>query len=156
MSHVAVIVRNPEYTANADDRTLRILEAFASSHGKKTASIRPALELYGLVQEHPEGKPRHSIAPVLMRSPSSMPTGSRQLSRGLRDVRLQRHSVQHESPVRARLCHAQDHPRAGAHQAGLQDCLYLGNLDALRDWGHAKDYVEMQWLMLQQEQPETL
>ena len=61
----------------------------------------------------------------------------------------------HESPAtRRNFCDPQNHPRSGQYRPRLEPCLYMGNIDALRDWGHAKDYVRMQWMMLQQEQPE--
>ena len=81
--------------------------------------------------------------------------GHRELPRELRAVRLQRHPVQPRiAAPRRDVRHPQDHPRRGPHQAGLQEKLYLGNLDAKRDWGYAKEYVEAMWLMLQQDKPD--
>ena len=159
-SHVAVSFEEPEYTANADALgTLRLLEAIRIlGLEKKTRFYQASTsELYGLVQETPQ-KRDHAVlsALALRRGQALRLLDHGELPRGLRHVRLQRHPVQPRvADPRRDLRHAQDHARRWrASSSGLQDCLYLGNLDALRDWGHARDYVEVQWLMLQQPQPE--
>jgi GDP-D-mannose dehydratase len=112
-------------------------------------------ELYGLVQETRSVKPRPSTRVRPMRWPSFMPTGSGELPRGLWHLCLQRHPVQSREPAPRRdLRDAQDHAGLANIAQGLGDCLYMGNIDSLRDWGHAKDYVRMQWMMLQQDAPE--
>jgi GDPmannose 4,6-dehydratase len=159
MSHVAVSFETPEYTANADGiGTLRLLEAIRIlGLEKKTRFYQASTsELYGLVQE----KPQKETTPFYPRSPYAVAklygywiTVNYREAYGL--YACNGILFNHESPVRGETFVTRKITRALARiKLGLQDCLYLGNLDALRDWGHAKDYVEMQWLMLQQEQPE--
>ena len=159
MSHVAVSFDTPEYTANADGvGTLRILEAIRIlGLEKKTRFYQASTsELYGLVQEIPQKE----TTPFYPRSPYAVAklygywiTVNYREAYGL--YACNGILFNHESPVRGETFVTRKITRAIARIAlGLQDCLYLGNLNALRDWGHARDYVEMQWLMLQQEQPE--
>ncbi|MGC2047688.1 MAG: GDP-mannose 4,6-dehydratase [Gallionella sp.] len=159
MSHVAVSFETPEYTANADGiGTLRILEAIRIlGLEKKTRFYQASTsELYGLVQETPQKE----TTPFYPRSPYAVAklygywiTVNYREAYGL--YACNGILFNHESPVRGETFVTRKITRALARiKLGLQDCLYLGNLDALRDWGHAKDYVEMQWLMLQQDQPE--
>ncbi len=159
MSHVAVSFETPEYTANADGiGTLRILEAIRILGMEKQTRFYQAStsELYGLVQETPQTE----TTPFYPRSPYAVAklyaywiTVNYREAYGL--YACNGILFNHESPVRGETFVTRKITRALARiKLGLQDCLYLGNLDALRDWGHAKDYVEMQWLMLQQEQPE--
>ena len=159
MSHVAVSFETPEYTANADGiGTLRILEAIRIlGLEKKTRFYQASTsELYGLVQETPQKE----TTPFYPRSPYAVAkiyaywiTVNYREAYGL--YACNGILFNHESPLRGETFVTRKITRAMARIAlGLQDCLYLGNLSALRDWGHAKDYVEMQWLMLQQEQPE--
>ena len=159
MSHVAVSFETPEYTANADGiGTLRILEAIRIlGMEKKTRFYQASTsELYGLVQETPQKE----TTPFYPRSPYAVAklyaywiTVNYREAYGI--YACNGILFNHESPVRGETFVTRKITRALARiRLGLQDCLYLGNLDALRDWGHAKDYVEMQWLMLQQEQPE--
>lgn len=159
MSHVAVSFETPEYTANADGLgTLRILEAIRIlGLEKKTRFYQASTsELYGLVQEVPQKE----TTPFYPRSPYAVAklyaywiTVNYREAYGL--YACNGILFNHESPIRGETFVTRKITRALARIAlGLQDCLYLGNLSALRDWGHAKDYVEMQWLMLQQEQPE--
>ncbi len=159
MSHVAVSFETPEYTANADGiGTLRILEAIRIlGLEKKTRFYQASTsELYGLVQEIPQTE----TTPFYPRSPYAVAklygywiTVNYREAYGL--YACNGILFNHESPLRGETFVTRKITRAMARIAlGLQDCLYLGNLSALRDWGHAKDYVEMQWLMLQQEQPE--
>ena len=159
MSHVAVSFETPEYTANADGiGTLRILEAIRIlGLEKKTRFYQASTsELYGLVQEMPQKE----TTPFYPRSPYAVAklyaywiTVNYREAYGL--YACNGILFNHESPLRGETFVTRKITRAMARIAlGLQDCLYLGNLSALRDWGHAKDYVEMQWLMLQQEQPE--
>ena len=159
MSHVAVSFETPEYTANADGiGTLRILEAIRIlGLEKKTRFYQASTsELYGLVQEIPQKE----TTPFYPRSPYAVAklygywiTVNYREAYGL--YACNGILFNHESPLRGESFVTRKITRAVARIAlGLQDCLYLGNLSALRDWGHAKDYVEMQWLMLQQEQPE--
>jgi len=159
MSHVAVSFETPEYTANADGiGTLRILEAIRIlGLEKKTRFYQASTsELYGMVQETPQKE----TTPFYPRSPYAVAklyaywiTVNYREAYGL--YACNGILFNHESPVRGETFVTRKITRALARiKLGLQDCLYLGNLDALRDWGHAKDYVEMQWLMLQQEQPE--
>ena len=159
MSHVAVSFETPEYTANADGiGTLRILEAIRIlGLEKKTRFYQASTsELYGLVQESPQTEK----TPFYPRSPYAVAklyaywiTVNYREAYGL--YACNGILFNHESPVRGETFVTRKITRALARIAlGLQDCLYLGNLSALRDWGHAKDYVEMQWLMLQQDQPE--
>jgi GDPmannose 4,6-dehydratase len=159
MSHVAVSFETPEYTANADGiGTLRILEAIRILGLEKKARFYQAStsELYGLVQETPQTE----TTPFYPRSPYAVAklyaywiTVNYREAYGL--YACNGILFNHESPLRGETFVTRKITRAMARIAlGLQDCLYLGNLSALRDWGHAKDYVEMQWLMLQQQQPE--
>ena len=156
MSHVAVSFETPEYTANADGiGTLRILEAIRIlGLEKKTRFYQASTsELYGLVQETPQTEK----TPFYPRSPYAVAklyaywiTVNYREAYGL--YACNGILFNHESPVRGETFVTRKITRAMARIAlGLQDCLYLGNLSALRDWGHAKDYVEMQWLMLQQD-----
>ena len=159
MSHVAVSFETPEYTANADGiGTLRILEAIRIlGLEKKTRFYQASTsELYGLVQETPQKE----TTPFYPRSPYAVAklygywiTVNYREAYGL--YACNGILFNHESPLRGETFVTRKITRAIARMAlGLQDCLYLGNLSALRDWGHARDYVEMQWLMLQQDQPE--
>ncbi len=159
MSHVAVSFDTPEYTANADGLgTLRILEAIRIlGMEKKTRFYQASTsELYGKVQETPQTE----TTPFYPRSPY----GVAKLY-GYWIVVNYRESYgmyacngilfNHESPIRGETFVTRKITRAVARMAlGLQECLFLGNLSALRDWGHAKDYVEAQWLILQQDNPE--
>ena len=156
MSHVAVSFETPEYTANADGiGTLRILEAIRIlGLEKKTRFYQASTsELYGLVQESPQTEK----TPFYPRSPYAVAklyaywiTVNYREAYGL--YACNGILFNHESPVRGETFVTRKITRALTRIAlGLQDCLYLGNLSALRDWGHAKDYVEMQWLMLQQD-----
>lgn len=159
MSHVAVSFETPEYTANADGLgTLRILEAIRIlGLEKKTRFYQASTsELYGLVQEVPQKE----TTPFYPRSPYAVAklygywiTVNYREAYGI--YGCNGILFNHESPIRGETFVTRKITRAMARiKLGLQDCLYLGNLNALRDWGHAKDYVEMQWLMLQQEQPD--
>ena len=159
MSHVAVSFDTPEYTANADGiGTLRILEAIRLlGLEKKTRFYQASTsELYGLVQEIPQKE----TTPFYPRSPYAVAklygywiTVNYREAYGM--YACNGILFNHESPIRGETFVTRKITRALARiKLGLQDCLYLGNLDALRDWGHARDYVEMQWLMLQQDQPE--
>ena len=158
-SHVAVSFEEPEYTANSDALgVLRVLEAIRIlGLEKKTRFYQASTsELYGLVQETPQKE----TTPFYPRSPYAVAK-----LYGYWIVVNYREAYgmyacngilfNHESPIRGETFVTRKITRALARiKLGLQDCLYLGNMDAKRDWGHAKDYVEMQWLMLQQEQPE--
>ena len=159
MSHVAVSFETPEYTANADGiGTLRILEAIRIlGMEKKTRFYQASTsELYGLVQEIPQKE----TTPFYPRSPYAVAklyaywiTVNYREAYGM--YACNGVLFNHESPLRGETFVTRKITRAIARIAlGLQDCLYLGNLSALRDWGHAKDYVEMQWMMLQQQVPE--
>ena len=156
MSHVAVSFESPEYTADADGMgTLRILEAIRIlGLEKKTRFYQASTsELYGLVQEIPQKE----TTPFYPRSPYAVAkmyaywiTVNYREAYGM--YACNGILFNHESPLRGETFVTRKITRALARIAlGLQDCLYLGNLSALRDWGHARDYVEMQWLMLQQE-----
>ncbi|CAH2030489.1 GDP-mannose 4,6-dehydratase [Trichlorobacter ammonificans] len=158
-SHVAVSFETPEYTANADAiGPLRILEAIRIlGLEKKTRFYQASTsELYGLVQEIPQKE----TTPFYPRSPYAVAklyaywiTVNYREAYGI--YGCNGILFNHESPVRGETFVTRKITRALARiKLGLQDCLYLGNLDALRDWGHAKDYVEMQWLLMQQDQPE--
>ena len=159
MSHVAVSFEEPEYTANADGiGTLRILEAIRIlGLQKKTRFYQASTsELYGLVQEIPQKE----TTPFYPRSPYAVAklygywiTVNYREAYGI--YACNGVLFNHESPLRGETFVTRKITRAIARIAlGLQDCLYLGNMSALRDWGHAKDYLEMQWMMLQQDQPE--
>jgi GDPmannose 4,6-dehydratase len=159
MSHVAVSFETPEYTANADGiGTLRLLEAIRIlGLEKKTRFYQASTsELYGLVQETPQKE----STPFYPRSPYAVAklyaywiTVNYREAYGI--YACNGVLFNHESPIRGETFVTRKITRAIARIAlGLQDCLYLGNMDALRDWGHARDYVEMQWRMLQQDVPE--
>jgi len=158
-SHVAVSFEQPEYTANSDALgALRILEAIRIlGMEKKTRFYQASTsELFGLVQEVPQKE----STPFYPRSPYAVAklyaywiTVNYREAYGM--YACNGILFNHESPVRGENFVTRKITRALARiKLGLQDCLYLGNLEAKRDWGHAKDYVEMQWLMLQQGQPE--
>lgn len=158
-SHVAVSFEEPEYTANSDAiGTLRILEAIRIlGMEKKTRFYQASTsELFGKVQEIPQKE----TTPFYPRSPYACAkiyaywiTVNYREAYGI--YACNGILFNHESPVRGETFVTRKITRALARiKLGLQDALYLGNLDALRDWGHAKDYVEMQWLMLQQETPD--
>jgi GDPmannose 4,6-dehydratase len=157
-SHVAVSFEEPEYTANSDALgPLRMLEAIRIlGLEKKTRFYQASTsELYGLVQEMPQKE----TTPFYPRSPYAVAklyaywiTVNYREAYGI--YACNGILFNHESPVRGETFVTRKITRAMARiKLGLQDCLYLGNLDARRDWGHARDYVEMQWLMLQQDQP---
>lgn len=159
MSHVAVSFETPEYTANADGiGALRILEAIRllGLEDKTRFYQASTSELYGLVQEVPQKE----TTPFYPRSPYAVAklyaywiTVNYREAYGI--YACNGILFNHESPLRGETFVTRKITRALARiYLGLQDCLYLGNMDALRDWGHARDYVEMQWLMLQQETPE--
>ncbi len=159
MSHVAVSFETPEYTANTDAiGPLRMLEAIRIlGLEKKTRFYQASTsELYGLVQESPQKE----TTPFYPRSPYAVAklyaywiTVNYREAYGI--YGCNGILFNHESPLRGETFVTRKITRALARiKLGLQDCLYLGNLDSLRDWGHAKDYVEMQWLLMQQEQPE--
>jgi GDPmannose 4,6-dehydratase len=159
MSHVAVSFETPEYTANADGvGTLRILEAIRILGMEKRTRFYQAStsELYGLVQETPQKE----TTPFYPRSPYAVAklygywiTVNYREAYGL--YACNGILFNHESPLRGETFVTRKITRAIARIAlGLQDTLYLGNLSALRDWGHARDYVEMMWRMLQQDRPE--
>ena len=158
-SHVAVSFEEPEYTANSDAiGVLRLLEAIRIlGLEKKTRFYQASTsELYGMVREMPQKE----TTPFYPRSPYAVAklygywiTVNYREAYGL-------HAsngilFNHESPIRGETFVTRKITRALARiKLGVQDCLYLGNLDAKRDWGHARDYVEMMWLMLQQEAPD--
>lgn len=158
-SHVAVSFEEPEYTANSDALgALRILEAIRIlGLEKKTRFYQASTsELYGLVQETPQKE----TTPFYPRSPYAV---AKMYAYWITINYREAYGIyacngilfNHESPVRGETFVTRKITRALARiHIGTQDCLYLGNMDALRDWGHARDYVEMQWLMMQQEQPE--
>jgi GDPmannose 4,6-dehydratase len=159
MSHVAVSFEIPEYTANADGLgTLRILEAIRLLGLEKKTKFYQAStsELYGLVQEMPqkETTPFHPRSPyAVAKLYAYWITVNYREAYGI--YACNGILFNHESPIRGETFVTRKITRALARiKLGLQDCLYLGNLDAKRDWGHARDFVEMQWLMLQQEKPE--
>lgn len=158
-SHVAVSFEEPEYTANADALgALRMLEAIRILKLEKKTRFYQAStsELYGLVQEVPQKE----TTPFYPRSPYAVAklyaywiTINYRESYGI--YACNGILFNHESPVRGETFVSRKVTRGLARiKLGLQERLYMGNLDAKRDWGHAKDYVEMQWLMLQQEHPE--
>ena len=159
MSHVQVSFETPEYTANADGLgTLRILEAIRILGLEKKTKIYQAStsELYGLVQEVPQSE----RTPFYPRSPYAV---AKMYAYWITVNYREAYNIfasngilfNHESPVRGETFVTRKITRAAAKIAlGLQNCLYLGNLSAQRDWGHAKDYVEAMWLILQQEKAE--
>jgi len=159
MSHVAVSFETPEYTANVDGvGTLRILEAIRILRLEKKTKFYQAStsELYGLVQETPQKE----TTPFYPRSPYAV---AKLYAYWICVNYREAYGIyacngilfNHESPLRGETFVTRKITRALARiKLGLQDSLYLGNLNSLRDWGHAKDYVEAQWLMLQQKEPE--
>ncbi|AFU97750.1 GDP-mannose 4,6-dehydratase [Simiduia agarivorans] len=158
-SHVAVSFEAPEYTADVDAMgTLRILEAIRIlGLEKKTRFYQASTsELYGLVQETPQKE----TTPFYPRSPYAVAkmyaywiTVNYREAYGM--YACNGILFNHESPRRGETFVTRKITRGLANIAqGLEACLYMGNMDALRDWGHAKDYVRMQWMMLQQDQPE--
>jgi len=158
-SHVAVSFEEPEYTANADGLgTLRILEAIRIlGLERKTRFYQASTsELYGKVREMPQ----RETTPFYPRSPYAAAklyaywiTVNYREAYGL--YACNGILFNHESPLRGETFVTRKITRALARiSLGLQECLYLGNLDAKRDWGHARDYVEVQWLMLQQDEPD--
>ena len=158
-SHVAVSFESPEYTANCDGiGTLRILEAVRTLGLTKKTKIYQAStsELYGLVQEIPQTEK----TPFYPRSPYAV---AKLYSYWITVNYREAYGIyacngilfNHESSRRGETFVTRKITRGLARiNEGLDQCLYMGNLDSLRDWGHAKDYVEMQWLMLQQEEPD--
>ena len=158
-SHVAVSFESPEYTADVDGMgTLRLLEAIRLlGLEKKTRFYQASTsELYGLVQESPQ----RETTPFYPRSPYAVAKlYSYWITVNYREAygmyACNGILFNHESPRRGETFVTRKITRGIANIAqGLEKCLYMGNMDALRDWGHAKDYVRMQWMMLQQEQPE--
>ena len=158
-SHVAVSFEAPEYTADVDAiGTLRLLEAIRFLKLEETTRFYQAStsELYGLVQETPQ----RETTPFHPRSPYAVAklyaywiTVNYREAYGL--YACNGILFNHESPRRGETFVTRKITRGLANIAqGLEPCLYMGNIDALRDWGHAKDYVRMQWMMLQQEKPE--
>ena len=158
-SHVAVSFESPEYTADVDAiGTLRLLEAIRFLGMEKTTRFYQAStsELFGEVQETPQKE----TTPFYPRSPYAVAkmyaywiTVNYRESYGM--YACNGILFNHESPRRGETFVTRKITRAIANiSQGLEDCLYLGNMDALRDWGHAKDYVRMQWMMLQQEKPD--
>jgi len=158
-SHVMVSFETPEYTANADALgTLRLLEAMRILNlGSKTRFYQASTsELYGKVRETPQNE----ATPFYPRSPYGVAKlYSYWITVNYREAygffACNGILFNHESPVRGETFVTRKITRGFARiKLGLQQCLYLGNLDARRDWGHARDYVEAQWLILQQEAPE--
>lgn len=158
-SHVAVSFEEPEYTANSDALgALRLLDAIRILGLERKSRFYQASssELYGLVQEIPQTE----RTPFYPRSPYAVAklyaywiTVNYREAYGI--YACNGILFNHESPIRGETFVTRKITRALARiKLGLQECLYLGNLNAKRDWGHARDYVEMQWLMLQQERPE--
>src|SRR6201992_3186949 len=159
MSHVKVSFDTPEYTANADGiGTLRLLEAIRILGLEKKTKIYQAStsELYGLVQAVPQSE----TTPFYPRSPYAV---AKMYAYWITVNYREAYGIyacngilfNHESPLRGETFVTRKITRALARiKLGLQDKLYLGNLDSLRDWGHARDYVEMQWRMLQQDKAE--
>jgi GDPmannose 4,6-dehydratase len=159
MSHVKVSFETPEYTANADGiGTLRILEAIRLLDLTEKTKVYQAStsELYGLVQEVPQSE----TTPFYPRSPYGV---AKMYAYWITVNYREAYNMfacngilfNHESPLRGETFVTRKITRAASKIAlGMQDKLYLGNLDAQRDWGHAKDYVEAMWLILQQEKPE--
>jgi GDPmannose 4,6-dehydratase len=158
-SHVAVSFEAPEYTANADATgTLRILEAIRIlGLEKKTRFYQASTsEMFGKVQETPQ----RETTPFHPRSPYGV---AKLYAHWITINYREAYGIfacsgilfNHESPIRGETFVTRKITRALARiKLGLQDCLYLGNMDAKRDWGHARDYVEAMWLMLQQDKPE--
>ena len=159
MSHVKVSFEMPEYTGNVDGLgTLRLLEAIRSSPLYPLTRFYQAStsELYGLVQETPQKE----TTPFYPRSPYAVSklyaywiTVNYRESYGI--FACNGILFNHESPRRGETFVTRKITRGLTRiNEGIEDCIYLGNLNSLRDWGHARDYVEMQWRMLQQEIPE--
>jgi GDPmannose 4,6-dehydratase len=158
-SHVAVSFESPEYTADVDAMgTLRILEAIRILRLEKKTRFYQAStsELYGLVQETPQKE----TTPFYPRSPYAV---AKLYAYWICVNYREAYGIyacngilfNHESPRRGETFVTRKITRGLANiSQGLEDCLYMGNIDALRDWGHAKDYVRMQWLMMQQDHPE--
>ena len=157
-SHVAVSFEEPEYTANSDALgALRLLEAIRilSFEGRSRFYQASTSELYGLVRQTPQNE----TTPFYPRSPYAVAklyahwiTVNYREAYGL--YACNGILFNHESPVRGETFVTRKITRGLARiKCGLEACLYLGNLDARRDWGHARDYVEAQWLMLQQDEP---
>lgn len=158
-SHVAVSFESPEYTADVDAMgTLRLLEAIRilGLENKTRFYQASTSELYGLVQETPQKE----TTPFYPRSPYAV---AKMYAYWITVNYREAYGIyacngilfNHESPRRGETFVTRKITRGLANiSQGLESCLYMGNIDALRDWGHAKDYVRMQWLMLQQEQPE--
>tara|TARA_X000000950_G_C13921256_1_gene663555 strand:+ start:873 stop:1973 length:1101 start_codon:yes stop_codon:yes gene_type:complete len=157
-SHVAVSFESPEYTADVDALgTLRLLEAIRFLGMKKTRFYQASTsELYGLVQEVPQSE----TTPFHPRSPYAV---AKMYAYWITVNYREAYDMfacngilfNHESPRRGETFVTRKITRAVANIAlGLEKCLYLGNMDSLRDWGHAKDYVRMQWMMLQESTPE--
>ena len=158
-SHVAVSFESPEYTADVDGMgTLRLLEAIRLlGLQKKTRFYQASTsELYGLVQEIPQKE----TTPFYPRSPYAV---AKMYAYWITVNYREAYGIyacngilfNHESPRRGETFVTRKITRGMANIAqGLEDCLYMGNMDALRDWGHAKDYVRMQWMMLQQDKPQ--
>src|SRR3954463_3648433 len=159
MSHVAVSFETPEYTANADGiGTLRILEAVRLLGLVKKTKVYQAStsELYGLVQAVPQSE----TTPFYPRSPYAV---AKLYAYWIIVNYREAYDMyacngilfNHESPIRGETFVTRKITRAAAKIAlGLQNCLYMGNLSAKRDWGHAKDYIEAMWMMLQQDRPD--
>ena len=158
-SHVAVSFETPEYTANADALgTLRILEAIRILGLERTTRFYQAStsEMYGKVQEIPQ----RETTPFYPRSPYGAAkvygywiTVNYREAYGL--YACNGILFNHESPIRGETFVTRKITRGLARiREGLDECLYLGNIDSLRDWGHARDYVSAQWLMLQQDEPD--
>ena len=158
-SHVAVSFESPEYTADVDALgSLRILEAIRILKLEKKTRFYQAStsELYGLVQETPQKE----TTPFYPRSPYAV---AKMYAYWITVNYREAYGIyacngilfNHESPRRGETFVTRKITRGLANiSQGLEECLFMGNIDALRDWGHAKDYVRMQWLMLQQDQPE--
>jgi GDPmannose 4,6-dehydratase len=158
-SHVAVSFVEPEYTANSDALgALRLLEAIRIAGLEKKTKFYQAStsELYGLVQETPQKE----TTPFYPRSPYAV---AKMYAYWITVNYREAYGIyacngilfNHESPIRGETFVTRKITRALARiKLGLQECLFLGNINALRDWGHARDYVAMQWMMLQQEMPE--
>ena len=157
-SHVQVSFETPEYTANADALgTLRLLEAMRILALEDSKFYQASTsELYGKVARDPATRDDAVLPALALRRRQALRLlDHRQLPRGLRPLRRKRHPLQPREPTARRdLRHPQDYPRRRRHRAGLQDILYIGNLDAKRDWGHAKDFVKGMWLILQQPKPD--
>ncbi|HCE00169.1 MAG TPA: GDP-mannose 4,6-dehydratase, partial [Armatimonadetes bacterium] len=158
-SHVKVSFEAPEYTAETDGiGTLRLLEAIRILHMEERVRFYQAStsELYGLVQEIPQ----RETTPFYPRSPyAAAKLYAYWIVRNYREAygmfACNGILFNHESPIRGETFVTRKVTRGAARiAAGLQKRLYMGNLDALRDWGHARDYVEAMWLMLQQDEPD--